>query len=64
MPDAKVNIRVKLTDWAQLALDPLPPAIGGGFVFRWVGENEILYYQSTEDDERVVQAGSQIRFSL
>ena len=160
VPDAKVNIRVKLTDWAQIALDPLPPAIGGGFVFRWVGESEgsptltlapvmnylvfpeqhvystevplalsrrfglhwivyagpkyvhqsrtlepekglrglilsgvprrkrqeldfmgaffgigfgflhvqvspeILYYQSIEDDERVFQAGSQIRFSL
>lgn len=40
VPDAKVNIRVRMNDWMQLALDPLPPAIGGGVVFRYVTEAE------------------------
>ncbi len=38
VPDAKVNIRIRMNDWAAIAVDPLPPGVGGGMVFRHVIE--------------------------
>lgn len=40
VPDAKVNIRIRTNEWMSIALDPLPPGIGGGVVFRHVIETE------------------------
>ena len=40
VPDAKLNIRIKLNPVLALALDPLPPAAGVGLVGRWVPEND------------------------
>lgn len=40
VPDAKLNIRIRLNPVLAIALDPLPPAAGGGLVGRWVPEND------------------------
>jgi hypothetical protein len=40
VPDAKLNVRIKLNEVLSLALDPLPPAAGAGIVGRWVPEND------------------------
>lgn len=40
VPDAKLNLRIKLNDVLSLAIDPLPPAAGIGIVGRWVPEND------------------------
>lgn len=40
VPDAKLNVRVNLNRTMAVAIDPLPPGIGGGFVFRHVLESE------------------------
>lgn len=38
VPDAKLNLRIRLNEVLSLAIDPLPPAAGGGVVGRWVPE--------------------------
>ena len=38
VPDAKLNLRIKLNEVLALAIDPLPPAAGVGLVGRWVPE--------------------------
>lgn len=38
VPDAKLNLRIKLNEVLALAIDPLPPAAGVGVVGRWVPE--------------------------
>lgn len=40
VPDAKLNLRIKMNEVLSLAIDPLPPAAGIGVVGRWVPENE------------------------
>lgn len=40
VPDAKLNVRIKLNEVLALAIDPLPPAAGIGLVGRWAPENE------------------------
>jgi hypothetical protein len=40
VPDAKLNLRIKMNEVLSLAIDPLPPAAGVGIVGRWVPENE------------------------
>lgn len=39
VPDAKLNLRIKLNQVLSLAIDPLPPAAGVGIVGRWVPED-------------------------
>lgn len=39
VPDAKLNLRIKLNEVLSLAIDPLPPAAGVGIVGRWVPED-------------------------
>jgi len=38
VPDAKLNLRIKMNEVLSLAIDPLPPAAGIGVVGRWVPE--------------------------
>lgn len=38
VPDAKLNLRIRLNEVLSLAIDPLPPTAGAGIVGRWVPE--------------------------
>lgn len=38
VPDAKLNLRIKMNEVLSVAIDPLPPAAGFGLVGRWVPE--------------------------
>lgn len=40
VPDAKLNVRIRLNEVLSLALDPLPPAAGAGIAGRWAPEND------------------------